>query len=1199
MTKVLNQLLYSSIVFGDDQPSGSLRLESTSSGTKGSVQVVGSYFDFITNTQTGRLSHANTAFRTYTFPDYSGQILVSGIFTDANQLVYSSAAGVYAMLPNTVGAALVTSATGQIGWSSGTVGQVLTIVAGQAVFADLPDTGFINPSPVANQIAYYATIGNHLSPITTVSSRVLLSSSLGALSWQLLPSTYLQAAGNTPLGTGVATQVLSAVGDGSFIWVDKNPAVIQPGTQYRLPYYSATSPGTTLSNSSFLQVDETFRSLQLLNHGTLRFYEATVNGTSYLEFKSPLSLGPSTSWTLPSADGLPGALLQTDGSGNLAFNIIDHGTVNAGIINQITYYASTGNAVSGLPTVSSRLLGSSSLGVPTWMLVKESYLSSTGGNPLSVGSLNQVLVSDGLTNFLWMNAVDITGEVLSGVGNFLAYYPSTGTKVDDTSFLSIDNTLKILNLLAGSQLRLYPSAGTNYIGFQSPSLLASTVWTLPSADGLAGYALTTDGSGNLSFVQVGRGVVHTGTSMTLAYYQTAINEVYPWTNIPSRVAVTTAANDIAWNLLTTEYFSGTSGPLDVGTPDYVLTPDGFGSFLWTDVTTIVGKVNVGQATRLAFYAFNGNQVYGSLWLNNAEISKALELLDNGSLRFYETTSTYYAEFLAASTMTASVSWRLPSSDGLSGQFLQTDGFGTLSWITNKINTGVLTAIPYYSALNELSASQLLIPSGLPVSLGNTLLVDQITGQLSYAVLVQPLATVGEIAVYTGSQTVGYFSNLTWDSVNKLVKIGSGGGLAVFETTNTYSTTITVSSSLSSSTTLTLPPNLPSANGYVVTGETDGSLSFREPSSDVRWQQRGVVTLLPGMRSVTIVYDTPFSQTPTWISTQWSIGEDTSYLPTYGVEKSTLEGFIVRFSQTIPATGTYRLNWQSYLTSVTTNGVSLFFAAGRDVSGYLASLTSLLADVDTSMSLAGSLSSPRSYTCSGSSSTKGYIFGGSSPVPLPLSVITSFVYATSILTDIPVTLVTPRSGAAGVGTRTTSYIAGGHLPPSGVNYNTLEAFTTSSETVAILSPTLVNPSVSGGTATSTTKGCIVDSGLASMEILTYTTQTLAMSGVTFGSTDIVVGANDTGNSKGYFGRDTGGFVYVYDFTLDTLSLLPSTLNSVSGLSSAGNSLDHGYFAGSSLVDSLDFSTGTISTVANLLTPGHMSASASVFQSKGLL
>ena len=47
------------------------------------------------------------------------------------------------------------------------------------------------------------------------------------------------------------------------------------------------------------------------------------------------------------------------------------------------------------------------------------------------------------------------------------------------------------------ELRFYE--GSNYVGFEAPALSADQIWVLPDADGTAGYALKTDGSGNLSW----------------------------------------------------------------------------------------------------------------------------------------------------------------------------------------------------------------------------------------------------------------------------------------------------------------------------------------------------------------------------------------------------------------------------------------------------------------------------------------------------------------------------------------------------------------------------------------------------------------------------------------------------------------------------------------------------------------------------
>jgi len=63
-----------------------------------------------------------------------------------------------------------------------------------------------------------------------------------------------------------------------------------------------------------------------VNLNTLKFRDATQ--TNFLGLISPSILGASTTWTLPNTDGTAGQLLQTNGSGTLAFsgNLIDTAT---------------------------------------------------------------------------------------------------------------------------------------------------------------------------------------------------------------------------------------------------------------------------------------------------------------------------------------------------------------------------------------------------------------------------------------------------------------------------------------------------------------------------------------------------------------------------------------------------------------------------------------------------------------------------------------------------------------------------------------------------------------------------------------------------------------------------------------------------------------------------------------------------------
>jgi len=63
-----------------------------------------------------------------------------------------------------------------------------------------------------------------------------------------------------------------------------------------------------------------------------------------------------------------------------------------------------------------------------------------------------------------------------------------------------------LTLNATKELRLADTDSSHYVGFKSPGIVSTNkIWTLPAADGTAGYALTTDGSGTLSWAAAGGG----------------------------------------------------------------------------------------------------------------------------------------------------------------------------------------------------------------------------------------------------------------------------------------------------------------------------------------------------------------------------------------------------------------------------------------------------------------------------------------------------------------------------------------------------------------------------------------------------------------------------------------------------------------------------------------------------------------------
>ena len=87
------------------------------------------------------------------------------------------------------------------------------------------------------------------------------------------------------------------------------------------------------------------------------------------------------------------------------------------------------------------------------------------------------------------------------VGAITAQADLTLTGELDAATLDISGNAAIGGNLSldgnNKELRFYE--GSNYVGFEAPALSADQIWALPTADGTAGFALKTDGSGNLSW----------------------------------------------------------------------------------------------------------------------------------------------------------------------------------------------------------------------------------------------------------------------------------------------------------------------------------------------------------------------------------------------------------------------------------------------------------------------------------------------------------------------------------------------------------------------------------------------------------------------------------------------------------------------------------------------------------------------------
>ena len=111
--------------------------------------------------------------------------------------------------------------------------------------------------------------------------------------------------------TGALQAIAGVVGTPSINFGDTSTGLFKSGTN---------AIGISASGAEKATVDSS--GISINNQGDLRLKEASSNGTNYVALQSPASLSSNLTLTLPSTDGSCGEFLQTDGSGNLSFSVV-------------------------------------------------------------------------------------------------------------------------------------------------------------------------------------------------------------------------------------------------------------------------------------------------------------------------------------------------------------------------------------------------------------------------------------------------------------------------------------------------------------------------------------------------------------------------------------------------------------------------------------------------------------------------------------------------------------------------------------------------------------------------------------------------------------------------------------------------------------------------------------------------------------
>lgn len=215
------------------------------------------------------------------------------------------------------------------------------------------------------------------------------------------------------------------------------------------------------------------------NAPVVKFYDGGDN-TNFVGLKSADTLGSSIIFTLPIEDGASGTVLTTDGFGNLSFIPV----------------SVTGLAPQNFANTSLTFGGNRVHNLNGYNLTIQNNVQEDNSSILFLPSGTKGFGIDGENQ--------VIGDILTASASiFISQSPSELVNIT-APVLNIRPSLSQTN---PSIVRLHDGQNNGtYVELKTVSdLPASVSFTLPTQDGSDGYALVTDGAGNLSFAEVSGG----------------------------------------------------------------------------------------------------------------------------------------------------------------------------------------------------------------------------------------------------------------------------------------------------------------------------------------------------------------------------------------------------------------------------------------------------------------------------------------------------------------------------------------------------------------------------------------------------------------------------------------------------------------------------------------------------------------------
>lgn len=322
------------------------------------------------------------------------------------------------------------------------------------------------------------------------------------------------------------------------------------------------------------------------------------------------------------------------------------------------------------------------------------------------------------TSFLGL-ALPVTGE-LSGtwgdtVNDYITQY--LDASVAGTQTISGSQTAVTLSKTTASSLS---QAGSGATGSSQYSIINCTGNPASTLTVTISYTTLTNAQFSKSYIVVNA----TSTSQSVVVRAT--------TSTGTSTGVTVAANDkalITWNGSDFVRVGASAG----GSNTQVQYNSGgnlAGSANLTFDGTTLTAAGIADSSltsgRVTYAGASGNLSDSS---NFTFDGSNLQIGSQGDLRFGDSDNSNWVAFQAPATVASNVTWTLPSADGTSGQFLSTNGSGTLSFstVTSPAQAGgalivntttVNTSYTVPSGSNAFSVGPITIASGYAITVSS-------------------------------------------------------------------------------------------------------------------------------------------------------------------------------------------------------------------------------------------------------------------------------------------------------------------------------------------------------------------------------------------------------------------------------------------------------------------------------------------------